>query len=236
MTKEEIKINVTKDCNELVIREGKALELKEPTQVSISGIITTIFIWLSIRITEIKQKSCYILVDKANLTMKLIVGELNFYKTTIISSLELSKEFIKFGINSEKTWDCFKLSDFIKMNRSYFVDKAKAMILVTELRNFKAKVNNELDKFKDDRANYELRKKQTVESNLPDMFQVCIPIFKGEEKIILNVEISIDPNTLECQFICPEATDFINEQTDLIFDEQIKKISEITPDIAILYQ
>ena len=234
--KNELILKHEGDTAKLEIREGAALPLKEPTQVLIVGIINTILLWLQKRVSEITQKTCYILVDKFRLTMTLIVDETSFYKTTIVSKLELSDEYKAFGINNdEKTWECFKLADFIKMNRSFFQDRLTAMNVVTELRNFKAKIATEMDKFKDDRANKEFRLKQTVESNLPVDLKVKIPVFKGQPAISLTLEISIDTDDYGCSFICPEATDFIHEQTDAIFDEQIKQIQEIAPDIAILY-
>ncbi len=222
--------------NILEVREGSALPLKEPNIITISGTITAILLWLQKRISEITQKACHILVNKNELIMSLIIDEANFYKTTIISKLQLSDEYKKFGINNDdKVWECFELAKFIKMNRSFFQDKVIAMQVVTQLRDFKAKVNNEIEKFKDDRANKEIRLKQTVESNLPPELKVKLPIFKGEDAITLTLEIEINPDNFGCSFICPDATDFIHEQTDAIFDNQIAEIQKIAPDIAILY-
>jgi len=233
--KQELTIKHEGNVAELVIREGAALEAKPPRIIEIIGTITAISIWLTARLTEIVQKNCFITVNKDALEMTLFVDEKNYYRTVVQSKLQLSKEFISFGINSEMEWECFQLSDFIKMNRTYFPDKVMVKKLITDLRNFKAKVQTETDKFKDDRANFELRKKQVVESNLPEDMKIKIPVFKGQPAVNLTLEISIDPNTFACSFICPEATDYINEQTDLIFDEQIAKIKEIAPDIAIIY-
>jgi hypothetical protein len=181
------------------------------------------------------QKTCHIIVDKEQLTMTLIINELYFYKTTIVSKLQLSNEYKSFGINTEnKVWECFDLAKFIKMNRSFFQDKVTAMQVVTQLRDFKAKVNSEIEKFKDDRANKEIRLKQTVESNLPPELKVRIPVFKGEEPILLTLEIEINPDNFGASFICPDATDFINEQTDIIFNKQIEEIQKIAPDIAVI--
>jgi len=233
--KTELSLKHEGNISILEVREGDALPLKEQNIITIIGTITTIFNWLIKRVTEINEKLCHILIDKNALTMTLIVDESNHYKTTIVSKLQLSDEYKKFGINSEKVWECFDLANFIKMNRSFFQDKITAMQTVSQLRDFKAKVNNEIEKFKDDRANKEIRLKQTVESNLPPILKVKLPIFKEEQAISLDLEIEINPDNFGCSFICPDATDFINEQTDLIFDEQINKIQAVATQIAILY-
>lgn len=222
--------------NVLTILHGEALTPKEPNRINIVGVISIVAAWLSLRISEIKQKHCYVLVNKDNRTIELVVNEHEYFNTTIKGKLELSKEFQSFGINSDRTWDTFSLSDFIKMNRSFFASKDIAAKLVTDLRNFKAKVNREIEKFKDDRANYDERLHQVVDSNLPETFDIVIPVFKGEPKKTLTIEICIDPRSLACSLVSPDASDYINEQTEVIINEQITKIHKIASEIIILHQ
>lgn len=233
--KNELEIKHTGNGQELTIREGAALPLKEAIVLTILATITGIFLWLEKRVSEVTQKACHILVEKEKLKMTLIINELNYYRTTIISKLTFSKEYIEFGINNEKQWECFALADFIKMHRSFFQDKVIAGEVVVQLRDFKAKVNNIIEKSKDERANKSLFLKQTVESNLPPELKVKIPIFKGEAAVELTLEIWIDPDDFGCTFICPEATDYIHEQTEAIIEGQLDKIRELAPEIAIIY-
>jgi hypothetical protein len=239
MQNEQIHVKFEGDKEEqkiLVIREGKELPLKEPNKIDIVGNPGSVFNWLEKRLSEIKEKTCIILVNKNAFTIDLVTDEKNFYRTEISSILQLSPEYISFKINSSETWECFKLADFIKMNRSFFVDKVAAMNLVTELRNFKSKVSSARDKFKDDRANYEFHKTQSVETNLPEAFSIRIPIFKGVAPITLLLEVCIDPDTLGCSLISPEAEDFKHEQSELIIESELTQIKEIAKDIAIIYQ
>jgi hypothetical protein len=231
---EQIVINASKEVTTLNILHGEALEPKEPNTIFLSGVITCVLAWLLVRVSEIKQKLCFLIVDRDNLSLSLTVDEKEFYNTTIVGKLEVTKEFLGFGINTEKTWDPFKLSDFIKMNRSFFASRDVAMQLVTDLRNFKATVNKEIEKFKDDRANYDSRLRQVVESNLPETFVINIPIFKGEPVKNLLVEISIDPISLQCSLVSPDACDYINEQSNIIIDQQLKEIKSLCPDLAII--
>ena len=73
--------------------------------------------------------------------LALTIDETNYYQTEINGILQPSKEMQEFGINVEKKWEPIKLSKFIKMHRAFFTDKSQNMMLVSTLKNFKAKVN-----------------------------------------------------------------------------------------------
>jgi hypothetical protein len=108
------------------------------------------------------------------------------------------------------------------------------MKLVSDLRSFKAKVDKQIEQTKDDRANYNIKKIQAVESNLPEAFDLVIPIFKGQTSVKVTIEISIDPNTLDCTLISPVVNDIVNELRDKLIDDEIELIKVLTPDIAII--
>lgn len=232
MSKENMYINVS--GNELTIREGQALPLQEPKSVTIYGIISTISIWLRYRVSELIQKSCHIIVDRYKMTIQLVINEIDEYGHLIVGSLQLSDEYKEFQINSGRKWSTFDLSDFFKMHRSFFESQDKAMKLVSELRSFKAKVDKKIENSKDDRANYSLVRTQAVESNLPENFNLIIPIFKGMKAETLIIEINIDPNSLECSLCSPQANDIIETTKNSIIDVEIEKIREIAPEIVIV--
>jgi hypothetical protein len=159
------------------------------------------------------------------MTITLIINEDDPLTIGKISGkLELHPDFKKFKINSGETWTSFDLSDLIKMNRYFFSSKEIAMKLVSQLRNFKAKVNKQMDAFKDDKANFNIKMAQAVESNLPDTFSLIMPIFKGQAKQIVPVEINIHPESLSCQLCSPEANDLASDFKDLAINGQLKRI------------
>jgi len=108
------------------------------------------------------------------------------------------------------------------------------MKLVKDLRNFTAKINKELESFKDDRANYALKKSQVVETNLPASFILVVPIFKGQPKESFEVEINIDADNLTCSLVSPVANDFIYDFKDKIIGTEIEKIKSLLPDLVII--
>lgn len=222
--------------SELIIREGKALEPKEPKILNISGTIETPFRWLEKKINSLVIIVCSLFVNKNEGTIRLVTDEKNFYSDEIIGKLEMHPDFEKFNVNTGESINSHDLAEKIKMFRSCFKDKDTAMKLVRELRNFTAKVNKELEAFKDDRANYALKKSQIVETNLPESFILVVPIFKGQPKENIEIEININAENLSCTLISPQANDFIAEFKDKIIDEQIEKIKELIPELVIIEQ
>jgi hypothetical protein len=224
--------------NEFTVREGKAPDVYIPKSLMLTGNIDT-----PLRYIE-KQKASFpvfggvinanIEVDREEMTIKLYVDPKGQSFDSIWGKLAFAEEFTKFGINSGEEQTPNALGEFIKMNRSCLTDRDTAMNLVKVLRSFNAKIAKALEVVKDDRANYNLHKSQAVESNLPETFFLDIPIFKGQPKKKIEVEININADTLACSLISPEANDYISEQKNLIIDEQIKKIQEIMPELCII--
>jgi hypothetical protein len=222
--------------NELIIREGAAPKAIEPRSVKIVGTITAPLNWLQKKMTAMTIILCSIIMDKAAGFITLTVNEKAPDFDEIIGKIEFHPDFLKFGINTGEQQTSHELAEKIKMWRSCFKNKDTAMKLVKDLRAFKAKVDKDLEAFKDDRANYNLKKSQVVETNLPETFILVVPVFKGQPKETIEVEINIDADKLTCSLISPEANDYITEFKERIIDEQIKKIQELVPDLVVIEQ
>lgn len=166
--------------------------------------------------------------------IKLIIDEHDHFADNIGGKLILSEEFKRFGINQGKYITGMELSDLIRMNRTCFESKAKAMELVTIMRNFKAKVTNEIEASDDKKGNVSQLRRQTVEGNQPPSFELNIPIFKGQPKQTFTVEIDIDPDTLQATLVSPDAQDMIVEQRDSLMDDVLNSIRELCPEIPII--
>ena len=234
MQSEKYQFAIVAEGNEVTIREGKALELKEPEKVKIVGVISTPLTWIKSRKGIYKGKECNITVDRDKMEIVFTENEKDYYGAEIIGQLQFSKQFKEFSINSGKQFNNFKLAELIKMNRTCFVDISTAMKLSKDLMDFKAKVDRDIELKKDDRANYALKKVQAVTSNLPASFKLKIPIFKGMPVEEITVEINIDCDTLDCSLVSPEAKDIVDTSMNTIFDAQVKEISEADDEIVIV--
>jgi hypothetical protein len=225
----------------LTILEGKAPDPINMQALTISGTIETVLRWISKKFTlageEEKKQICLVsnvTVNREKGEITLRISENHPQRDVISGFLEHHPDFTKWGINSGESMTSHDLAEFIKMNRSSFKNKEVAMKLVKDLRSFTAKVNKEMESFKDDRANYAMKRTQVVESNLPESFTLVVPIFKGRPKETIQVEININADNLSCSLTSPEVNDYIAEFKDKIIDEQISAIETVAPALVII--
>ena len=175
-----------------------------------------------------------LLVNKPKRQLELIVRHGWINSEHYSGQLRFSKIFEEFGINTGQSRTTHELADFIKMNRSYFETKDKAMHLVKVLKSFKAKVNKEVESSDDNRGNKKILLDQAVDSNIPDAFKVNIPVFEYHDKELIEIEIYIDSSDLSCQLISPEARDYVNDVSDNLIDAEVAVIKESFPDLIVI--
>lgn len=233
---ENLTVNLTEGSNVVEIRQGEALPLKEPLPLIISGYLDSVYEFLKIRRGTLYQKHCHIIVNNEKFAITLFIDETNFYVGKVKGTLSFTQIFKEFGINSGATWTTHQLADFIKMHRAYFEQPSVTHELVSKLRNFQAKVSQDLEKADDKRGNMRNIKIQVVESNIPESFKVVLPIFKGQPAETLELEIFIDPESFECTLVSPDAQEKIHRTTDGLIEEQVKLIKELAEDIVIIYE
>lgn len=227
-------INVTPNDKELIIRYGHALEITPPTPVTIIGNINSPYEWLKVKKSKISILHSHIIVDRENLSITLYVEERDKYKDVISGSLEIHPDFKKFKINSGEYITNFQMAELFKMNRSCFENYSVSMQLVSELQNFKAKVDKEIEKADNQRGDKRLLLAQTVQSNLPEKFNLNIPLFKGTSKQIIEVEVHVRAEDLACTLISPAANDIISEIKDQELNDVLNQIREDFPELAII--
>ena len=243
MSENKINLVVPKDyCGtpiEVVLREGNApvaLDPKEPINVDITGTIEAPLRWLEKRVGLIDQKQSNIIVDRDRMKICLTVNETDYYQTNVDGVLQPSKEMQEFGINSDKRWEPAKLSQFFKMHRAFFKAKADNMTLVSTLKNFKAKVNQDIKRSKEENGSRTDNYSQVVDSNLPKSFKLNIPLFKGFpcEEIEVEIYADVDGRDVSLSLVSAGANEAIEEYKNKVIDEQIEAIRGIAPDIAII--
>jgi len=235
--KEKIEINVTGGVKTLEILEGQALPKREQLKLNISGIIDTPVRFLKKRVDTIEQKQCHVLVDRNKMTIALNLDETNYFKGSVIGSLEIHPDFEKWEVNTGQQWTNKALSEFIKMNRSSFSDIQTAMKLSSELQSLKIKADKEIDRENDNRGNVkEMIVQRVIQMNIPQSFKIHVPIFKGQPKAELEIEIYVNPNTFNVTLISPEAMDVVSKVRDTAIDEQLKEVEATCPDMVIIEQ
>lgn len=228
---------------EVIVRKGEAakaidpLPLKEPLSCDLQGTIETPANWLEKRASEFNSKQMYAVVDRESLSIGLVVNETDARnKRTVTGKAEMSEVFTAFRINDNEGWEPGKLAQFIRLNRSFFEDKKVALELVTKLKHFNAKVNAKLEKSQDRNGSMKAAYEQEVESNLPTSFKVSLPIFKGKEKQLIEVEVDHYIQGADCylQLFSPDAFDIIESTTDSILNKEVERMREAVPDIVVI--
>lgn len=229
----QINVTVDKGIKTLEIRHGQALPLKEPVSISIAGNIDTVSGFLDKRISKLDQLECKIEVDREKQIVLLVINEQSAYMGSVKGQLKHTEVFSRFGINTGTERTTFELADFIKMNRAYFEKPSDAARLVMELNNFKAKIEKDIEQADDRRGNRTAMVRQAVQSNIPEKFNLCLPIFKGEPKAAFEVEVYITPE-FNCQLISPAAQEYIETIVNDVVDTELERIVTIAPDIVII--
>ncbi len=228
---------------EVIIRKGEAakavenLPTKAPIRTSLAGVITAPYDWLEKRINQVDQKKAYVIVNRENMEIKLIINEDNEYlRGEVKGSVEFTEIFKKTKINSPEGWLPDRLGQFLRLNRALFSNREEAMKLVSNLKGFKAKVNSEIEKQKDPSGSRAEVFRQSVESNLPKEFVLNLSIFRGTPKVAITVEFDhylVDGDCI-LQLVSPGACEAVESYRDSCIDDVLGKIRNIAPDIAII--
>lgn len=229
---DKINVTVENEVKTLEVRHGEALAPRDRNVVNITGNIDSPKEFLDSR--KITTNDCHVEVDRENRSIELLLDVTSPYPGFVKGQLDYTENFLQFQINTGREWNLFQLADFIKLKKSFFPDKTEASKLVTELRNFKARVNKELEEKDDRRGNTDYVKRQTVESNLPESFKLKVKVFKGFPEFTFNVEVAVNPDTFECTLVSEEAAEIIEENIDNIVDDEVNSIRELQPALVII--
>jgi len=235
-------IILTAQTNDLTVREGKALELKEPLKIEIYGDINTVASFLKVRSSQedlpglqsIDINKAVVIVDKAAMTIELSLDPQNYYGAKVKGSIELSDELQQFFINKTKLFTREELIKLIKFSRLLFADTELHAKLLAAYQTFKASANVDMTASNDTRGNKNNSFDKKVTTDLPDSFVLNVPIFKGQEKKSFRVEICLDVTDGGGRFWFEsvELNDLIEIEKEVIISKQI----ESCKDLVVIYK
>ncbi len=234
---ENLTVKVENGVKALEIRQGEALKLREPIKTEIQATISAPLNWITQRKEQIDEEHAHVIINKDKGSIVLYENETNPYGAVITGELEISQIFKDFGINSGTYKTPLEMSEFVKMNRAYFENRTVAMELVTQLRSFRAKVDKQVEQDVNlNKGDKRLAMTQAVESNVPSSFKVCLPVFKGMDKITFEVETYFNPDDLTCTLVSPEANELLTEFKESAINQVASDIAKICPQIVIIEQ
>lgn len=214
---------------------GEALTPREKARIIIEGTIDAPLRYLEKQNFDgYVQHESHIIVDRDHLSITLVIGHHDQLSDIITGTLQVSREYSKFGINGGQYRTPADMAELIKMNRSYFDNKQQAMELVTKLRKFRAKIDKEMEMDVTQKGDRKMLLAQKVESNLPDSFKLKIPLFKGRNPELIEVEVYVNPDDLTCTLVSADANDSMESVRDSAIDDVLDKVKGICPSIAII--
>ena len=238
LDEKSINIFTETEKTEVTILKGdapKPIDPKPPLKMAVVGVLDAPLKWLEKRVKLHDQLQANIMFSEDDKEIKLTVIESDFYKSgTVVGKLKAHSDKNLWQLNQGYEFDNFQLADLIKMNRSAFENNLQAMELVTTLRNFKAKIDGELEKSDNKRGDMRLLRSQTVDSNLPKAFRIRVGVFKGYPKKTVSVEIEIDSETFRCALVSADYKELEDKMTETEIEIVLGGIREIAPDIAII--
>lgn len=236
LTKEAIMKNIIESEGGDVLHvqwlEGTAAKQYNNSAVDISGTITAVSRFLDYREGEFYPKTAHCLASRTDGKLQLVVNEHTVCdKYTVTGQIEIGKKFKALKINNFSDGKTpLQMVDALKMRRSLFKNRSEYSNLLATLSNVNAKVNKDMEQFKDDRANHTYNFKQTVKSNIPETFNLNLPLIEGEDSVETQVRVVLEAdgsgNKIYCFLESIDAADMIEEAFEKMIDQEVEKIKD----------
>lgn len=201
---EKIAVNLVNgpQGSSLTIREGKALEEKNPERLVIKGQIETVRRYLDARkgtqqspgrLQHIDKDLAVITVDENDLSIKLHVDPNNFFGTEVVGQMQVNEDLKKFNINIVHKFSREGMMELLKFSRRFFSDRGEHENVLKSVTRLKVSSTSDIAQDSDSRGNKEAIFKKSVDSaSIPPSFALNIPLFKGQPSRKFSVDLCLD--------------------------------------------
>jgi len=233
----KINITVADGVQEIVIREGRALDQIQSKQVVLVGDISTPSEYYRTRPHTVDPDKAVVIYNRKNCSIELQCDAANPLGAIVKGSLEKSDEIKDFGINSQKTFSQTELVKLIRFNKRFFADRDEVETFLTKLVAFKfASTIDSANNVKDNRGNHSNSFAKKVESDIPTSIKFAMPLFKNASPVEFISEIVLDvaENTARFWFESVDLETLIQSTIDAEFDKSKAAFEGTT--IAIVNQ
>lgn len=241
--KNEIQLAVTGNTSALTIREGKALELREPNVINITGDIDTVKNFVAKRyikdvpenvdevavpgkvynLQEFYKNTAVVTFNKSKLTISLEVNPQDFYGPKVSGSLMESDELAPWAINDAKTFNREELVKLIRFNKRFFADAVVHDKVLKAFESLSLTGNTQVEAASNSRGNQNTQFKKILNTdNVPTSFVLEMPLYKGQPKKKFMVDICIDSSESRVifWFESVELKELQDSTVETIFNEQ----------------
>lgn len=204
-------------------------EIYNPKSITIEGTIDATSRFCEVR--DFDRKASHALVSLSRGEIILVVNEQNTDNThTVTGRVIIGKEFAALGINTDKPYTPESLAKHLKLKRSLFESHTEHTKLIASLRQIKAKVNQAIEKAKDDKGNETDAFTQTVESNMPESFIMNIPLIEGQKPSRIEVfpVVEADGRDIIVTLESMDAAEGIDQYRNEAVEAEVVKITDKT--------
>lgn len=221
---------IEKGLSTVVVLTGDAPTQHNNNPVKISGNIDAPSRFIQGRKKDFEDSSTHCMVSKTDGRIELVINEQSTVnKYTVVGQIEIAKKFKALAINQPTSYTPEELANKLKLLRSMFVSNLEHATICATLRNLRAKINADIDKADDRKGNVERNFKQTVESNMPDVIKLKLPLLEGEEPVEIEVNVILEANGnngINCFLESVDAAEMIEEQFALRVEQEVDKIKD----------
>lgn len=227
--------------SEIIYRTGSASVIREDKIISIEGDINAVSEFLLKRyerkdadpVQGVKGKGTQfvdfekslVIVDKdADKPYILLqVDPQEHYGASIKAVLETSPELEIFDINNGHEYSREDLIKLFRFNKMHFAKPGAGLELERAFQKFSAKGYVDLVKEDDTRGNATHSITKKVETGLPLNFVLNIPIYKGQQKEEIEVDLCLDVNGTRVSFWFEsvQLVELLQQRKDEIFAKEL---------------
>jgi len=228
---EEIKLNVTTENNEIVVRYGEALEVKQLKNIEITGILQAPMQYISKNYSKL-AKDCqspwfdsFILIHKDNNSIQFKKNESEpFGRLSITGYLTMNPKLKVFNINSGQQFTKTEIQKMLRKNACLFKDMEVVRKLIKALDDLQLTTEETIKDTQDKRGNVDQAFKRTVRDAkglLPENIELFCPIYNGFNPVslILDIEIELDGRMPVYSFYCLEYDMIVEKEKDAAFSQ-----------------
>jgi hypothetical protein len=217
------------------IIHSKGVDKLPPKIFNVSGSINAPLSYCQSRISQIDENISLLTYSVEDKKIVFYENPNDHFGNVITGALKFHKDMESWGINKSTQFTTFELSDKIKLNRHKFDSLEVAMKLVTELKNFKARVEKEIESSTNNRGTVRQAVDQVFTGNIPEKFDINLHVFTGiRQPVKFQVEIYINPNTFSCSLISPDLDAYIEQHTERLVLDTVAQIENILPELPVL--
>ncbi len=214
-----IKVEPT-EKGEVVIRTGAAPKIERRKAI----VIDSVDIAAPLKFWE-KRKSHYrestsgisFSYRKGIITLKAPYNIDEVDTDEVIGKMVLNPELVGLKINEGNYVTFQELHEQLRWMKLMFVENNQYTAIISKLTNFKAKIDTEIEKVKDEKGNSSDYVVTKVKNEIPLEFQLKTNIYEGQKEDIFNVNIIVKASGTQLLFTL--------ESMDLYEMEESKKKS-----------